>query len=59
MKTATMQINCKVKFMYDENRCSEEEAAGYATDLFLCPNYHSKLEGVQLIDHEILDQEEL
>ena len=58
MKTASMEVKFRITFRYDENRNDEESAAGIATDLFLNPCYTSIADGVCLLNHEIIEQEE-
>lgn len=55
MKTATLNINMRISFQYDETRNSTDDAKEYALDLAINPNYSSAEHGVHLIDHEISD----
>lgn len=53
MKTATLNINLRVIFQYDEKRHSFDEAKEHAIDLAIHPTYGTIEEGVSLLDHEI------
>lgn len=56
MKTLEADVIIRIKYVYDENECSEEQAINHAMDMAIGrPDYSPIKDSVRLLDRDITD----